>query len=127
MTAARTQRPALVTVLVILIVLSGLSAILSGVIGMVTFGGFAWGALILVVVGVIYWAVAKGLADGSDTARMICAAVAIVQIVGAVIIIINQDDTGTRTSAIITGVLAVLVLVILFSPSANAYFKGRAA
>ncbi len=121
---APVRRPGLVTLLVALAVLAGIGSVLTGVIAMIAEQSLLSAGLFPVIVGLIYFAVAKGLADGSPVARSVVAVLAVVQVVYAVITIINTDDAGTRSSAIGSGVLSLIILLILFAPQANAFFRS---
>lgn len=123
--ATSVHRPALVTVLVVLTVVGGLAAILAGVMGLIAVSGFTAGGGLFILLGLIYLAVAKGLADGNPLSRTIVAAVSVVQVVVAVATMINTDDSGTRSSAISSLVFGAIILAILYSPSANAFFTAR--
>ncbi len=47
------------------------------------------------------------------------------QIVFAVFTIFRTEDSGTRNSAIGTAVVVLIILLVLYSPRANAFFAGR--
>ncbi len=121
--AATTRRPGLVTALVVLVVLTGIVSILSGIIAITAAGSIAGG--VAIVIGLVYLAVSKGLLDGRNWARVTVGVVSAVNVLLAVITIINTDSTGTRQSAIGSGIFGLIVLAILFSPKANAFFGSR--
>ncbi len=118
-----TRRPGLVTVLVVLVVLEGIGSILAGIVG-ITASGTAAG-VVLIVVGLVYLAVAKGLLDGRNWARVTTAVVAALNLLFAIMAIINSGGSSNQGSTIGTGVLGLVILVILFSPKANAFFGSR--
>ncbi|MEP6561391.1 MAG: hypothetical protein ABJD68_10010 [Nakamurella sp.] len=121
MTAPSVRRPGLVTLLVVLIVIGGVVAVLAGVIALLAGGVIA--GIISIVVGLIYFAVAKGLSDGSGLSRIVVAVVSAIQLVSAIFTIINSDNSNTRFSAIGSGIFALVILLILFSPTANKFFS----
>lgn len=121
--AATTRRPGLVTLIVVLVVLQGIGSIIAGIIA-ISASGMAAGA-VLIVVGLIYLAVAKGLLDGRSWARLTAAVVAAVNLLLGVLAIINSGGSSNQGSTIGTGVLGLVILVILFSPKANAFFGSR--
>ncbi len=121
--AATTRRPGLVTLIVVLVVLQGIGSIIAGIIA-ISASGMAAGA-VLIVVGLIYLAVAKGLLDGRNWARLTAAVVAAVNLLLGVLAIINSGGSSNQGSTIGTGVLGLVILVILFSPKANAFFGSR--
>lgn len=120
------RRPVLITVLVVLVVLGGIGAALTAVLLLTMQNSAVWPGLLQVVIALAYFAVAKGLLDGNPTARIVAAAVSVVQIVLAVVTIVGTSTDNTRvSSAWGTLVFAVLVLVVLYTPRANAFFGSR--
>lgn len=122
--AAATRRPGLVTALVVLVVIMGIGSILAGIISITVAGSAAAGA-VAIVIGLVYLGVAKGLLDGRNWARVTAGVVSAVNVLFAVVTIINTDSSGTRQSAIVTAVFGLIILAILFSPKANAFFGSR--
>lgn len=125
MTAPTTRRPGLVTLLVVLTVISGIVSIVAGIIALTASGGFLWAGIVIIVLGLIYLAVAKGLADGNPLSRMIVAVVSVVQVVFALLSIFATNDSGTTNTAWGNLIFGVIILLILFSPRANAFFGSR--
>jgi hypothetical protein len=123
--SASVSRPVLITVLVVLVVLGGIASVIAGVIALVA-SGFLPAGLILIVVGLAYLAVARGLASGNNVARAVVAVVSALQVVFAVVALF-QSDGDARGSSIGSGVVGLIVLLILFSPHANRFFGSRAA
>lgn len=121
--AATTRRPGLVTLLVVLVVLQGIGSIIAGMIAISASGMAAGG--VLIVVGLIYLAVAKGLLDGRNWARLTAAVVAAVNLLLGVLAIINSGGSSNQGSTVGTAVLGLVILAILFSPKANAFFGSR--
>ena len=127
MTTPGVRRPALVTVVVVLTVIGGIGSIITGIIAVTVTGGVSWAGIILIAFGLIYLAVAKGLADGNPVSRIIVAVVAVLQVVVAVFTMTSTDSSQTRSSAIGSAVVGVILLLILFSPKANAFFGSRSS
>ncbi|MET0865804.1 MAG: hypothetical protein ABWZ98_15850 [Nakamurella sp.] len=127
MTTPAVRRPALVTLVVVLTVIGGIGSIISGIIALTVAGGLAWAGVILIGLGAIYLAVAKGLADGNPLSRLIVAVVALLQVVVAVFTMIGTDSSQIRNSAIGSAIVGVILLLILFSPKANAFFGSRSS
>ena len=126
-TTPAVRRPALVTVLVVLVVISGLAAAVTAVV-LLTLPGVPFIVGIgQAVVAVAYLAVAKGLYDGRATARLVAAVVAAAQLVLAVaaFITVSQVSGGAQTARFSSILFPVLVLIVLFTPKANAFFSGR--
>jgi heme/copper-type cytochrome/quinol oxidase subunit 4 len=127
MTAPTARRPGLVTVLVVLTVIGGIVSIIGGIIAMIAFGGFLIAGVFLIVLGLIYLAVAKGLADGNSLSRMIVAIVSVIQIAFAIYAFVASNDNGTRNSALGSAIVGLIILLILFSPRANEFFGSRSS
>jgi heme/copper-type cytochrome/quinol oxidase subunit 4 len=127
MTAPTVRRPGLVTLLVVLTVIGGIVSIVGGIIAMVAFGGFQVAGVILVVLGLIYLAVAKGLADGNSLSRAIVAIVSVIQIAFAIYQFVASDDNNTRNSALGSAIVGLIILLILFSAKANEFFGSRSS
>jgi hypothetical protein len=125
MTSPTAHRPGLVTLLVVLTVLGGIVSIIAGVIAMIAVGSVVSAGVVLVGLGLIYLAVAKGLSDGNGWARAVVAVVSFLQVVFAVLTIFRTDDGSTRNSAISTAVFGLVILLILYSPKANEFFGSR--
>jgi hypothetical protein len=124
--ATAVKRPVLVTVLVVFIVLSGISSVLTAILLFGMTSPALPAAVFALVVGLIHFAVAKGLLDGNPTARIVVAGVNVVQAVVAVATMIGVDSSSTlQSSAIRSLIFAVIILAILFSPAANAFFASR--
>ena len=127
MTAPATRRPGLVTVVVVLTVIGGIAAIAVGIIAMVAFGNFFNHGLVPIVLGLIYLAVAKGLANGNSLSRTLVAIVSVLQIVYAIFALFSATDNGTGNSPIGSGIVSLIILLILYSPKANAFFDSRSS
>ncbi len=138
---APTRRPGLVTLLVVLVVIGGIVSLLVGLVTIlarndanvsvtiegqgVDAGDTGSVALILgigaIIVGLIYLLVARGLSSGSNVARIIVTVVSLLNIAGGIWVVISQTGNA-RSSAFGTIVFGALILVILYTPKANAFF-----
>jgi hypothetical protein len=127
MTAPVRTRPVLITLLVALVVLGAIGWIVEGIIVLTAFGGFQIAGVICILLGVVYLAVAKGLLQGNPMSRSVVAVVAALQIVWAVVswIVSGSEYQDGRSSATGSAVLAVIILVVLFTPKATAFFDRR--
>ncbi len=121
--ATTARRPVLVTVLVVLVVLSGIGDIIAGIVAISASGTGA--GVLSIVIGLVYLAVAKGLLDGRNWARMVTAVVAAVNLLFAILAVINGGGSTSQGPSIGNGVLGLVILVILFTPKANAFFGSR--
>jgi hypothetical protein len=131
-----TRRPGLVTLLLILVVIEGLFSIFVGLVlvftrDSVTVTGDVqassssvalWLGILLVVIGVVYLLVARGLANGNNFSRLLVAVVTVVSIAGSVWVLFAHPG-GARWSTVGSIVLGVIVLAILYSPKASAFFR----
>lgn len=113
-------RPFGVTLVGILIVIGGISAILSGLVGLFTGDSLGLGIvalIVLLVVGLIYLAVAKGIFAGSGGARMIVGIVTVVSIIGGFFALF-----GNPLGGILQIVWGLIILALLYSGKAKAFF-----
>lgn len=113
-------RPFGVTLVGILIVIGGIGAILSGLLGLFNGDSLGLGLVALVVlfvVGLIYLAVAKGIFNGSGGARMIVGIVTVISIIGGFFAMF-----GNLASGIVQIVWGLIVLALLYSGKAKAFF-----
>lgn len=131
-----TRRPGLVTLLLILVVIEGLFSIFVGLVlvftrDSVTVTGDVqassssvalWLGILLVVIGVVYLLVARGLANGNNFSRLLVAAVTVISIAGSVWVLFAHPG-GARWSTVGSILLGVIVLAILYSPKASAFFR----
>lgn len=131
-----TKRPGLVTLLLILVVIEGLFSIFVGLVlvftrDSVTVTGDTqsssssvalWLGILLTVIGIVYLLVARGLANGNGFARLVVAAVTVVGIASSLWLLFAHPG-GARWSTVGSIVLGVIVLVILYSPKASAFFR----
>jgi hypothetical protein len=136
-TPAPARRPAGVTLLAVLIVISGLLGLFGSIaliVGRgsdefvrssgVQSGTLLWVGVVGVIIALVYLAVARGLTRGSGLARGLAALVAVLSLAsGCYQAIIHPGSL--RYTAIVSAVLAVIVLILLFSPRANAFFRSR--
>lgn len=133
MTTAVRTRPFLVTLLVVLVVLGAIGWILTGVIFMTTTGslvvaGVTAIGIVYILLGLAYLVVARGLLNGDPRARMVVIVVASLQLVFAVIgwlVTTNQLQNG-RSSGTGSGLLALVILIVLFLPKVREFFGHRA-
>ena len=129
------RRPAGVTLLVVLILIGGVLEILGGVIlilghnnatvlretgrsGNVLFSA----GVVAIVVGLIYLLVSRGLAHGNGFTRLIVGLLSLLSLVAGVITSLTQYGT-LRTQGIVSAVIAFVILVLLYSRRANAFFR----
>jgi hypothetical protein len=136
-----TRRPGLVTLLLILVVIEGLFSIFIGLLfvlardsatvngDLVADGATGssvalWLGILLIVIGVVYLLIARGLANGNGFARLLVAAVTVVNIVGGLWLLVAHPGAA-RWSTLASILLGVIVLAILYSPKASAFFRSN--
>ncbi len=111
-------RPVGVTVIAVITWINGLIGIISGIFGLIAGAGtVAW---ITLALGVITLAVGAGLLNGSNVARVIATIVFVLNVAGAIYLLFNG---GTLWSAIGTGGLSLLALILLYTGKSNAFFR----
>lgn len=136
-----TRRPGLVTLLLLLVVIEGLFSIFIGLLFVLardsaTVNGelvaegatgssvALWLGILLIVIGVFYLLVARGLANGNGFARLLVAAVTVVNIIGGLWLLFAHPGAA-RWSTLASILLGVIVLAILYSPKAAAFFRSN--
>jgi len=131
------RRPGGITLLAVLIVVSGLLGLIGSIaviIGRgnedfvrntsVSSGTLLWVGIVGVIIALVYLAVARGLTRGSGLARGLATLVAVLSLGSSIYGIVIQTG-NLRYSAIVSAVLALIVLLLLYSPRANAFFASR--
>ena len=129
------RRPFGVTLLVVLIVINGLIAVIGGLFLAIQHDDrdiirqtkvssdnlLAYG-ISLVVIGAIYLVIARGLASGGGISRFIVGAFSLLNLVGGIWVAVEEDGQ-LETQGIINAVISGVVLLLLYSPRANAFFR----
>ncbi len=135
--ARGTRRPGGVTFLVVLSVLQGLGGLIGGIFLAATHNRadvirdtktnshtlLVYG-ISAIAIGLIYLLVARGLAHGNGLARFLVGLVSLVDVIGGVAVAVTKHG-DVRTQAIGSAVVGFVILVLLYSPKANAFFRGR--
>ena len=115
------QRPFGVTLIVILIVINGILTVISGVISALMLRddiNIVY-SLILIILGLIYLAVAGALGRGNRAARMLIAVVTVLMLVVGILGLFS----GNLVTAIVQIAISVIILLVLFSRKASAFFN----
>ena len=134
---APVRRPAGITLLAVLIVVSGLLGLIGSIAVIIGRGNddfvgdtgvgsstLLWVGIVGVVIAVVYLLVARGLTRGSGLARGLAALVAVLSLASGIYQAILQSGS-LRWSAVVSALLALIVLLLLFSPRANAFFASH--
>ena len=131
------RRPVGVTLLVVLGVINGLLTLIGGILlvawredaDMLRETGESSDVLlttgvILIVLGLIYLAVARGLAHGNGFARFLVGLNSFVTLAGGAWLAFAREGQ-LQTQGIVSAVVALIILLLLYSPGANAFFRSR--
>lgn len=139
------RRPGLITLLMVLVVISGVLSIIGGLalvllrnnsevanqvaaqdgLSRSTASTVAlWAGIAAIVIGVIYLAVAKGLGNGNSFSRAVVAFFTVLSIVGGFFTMFGVSS-GTRWSGLVSVLIGLAVMAILYSRRANAFYSGR--
>ena len=134
---APARRPGGITLLAVLIVVSGLLGLIGSIAVIIGRGNddfvrdtgvgsstLLWVGIVGVIIAVVYLLVARGLTRGSGLARGLAALVAVLSLASGIYQAIIQSGS-LRWSAIVSALLALIVLSLLFSPRANAFFASH--
>lgn len=118
------SRPIGVGILTVVIVLGGIFAILAGIVAILDFGDGAGlvSALILLLVGLVYLLVAKGLWNGSGGARLVVAIVTALSLLNGIWLLVTSEGPE-RVSGLGSIIVAVIILAILYSRRASVFFR----
>jgi uncharacterized membrane protein YjdF len=113
------SRPGGVSLVSILAWISGLIAIISGVVALVAALWLI--GLITLILGVITVAVGAGLWRGSNVARVLATIVFVIDVANAIYTIVVSP--GNLWPALVSGLLAFIGLVFLYTRAANQFFR----
>lgn len=117
-------RPTGVTLVAVIAFLSGAVGVIAGtllLIAAIMAPAALWLGVIQLALGILTIAVGVGLLRGSRTARVLAAIVFALNLVSALFIIFFQQ--AQLWSGIAGGILALLGLILLFTRSANEFFR----
>lgn len=116
-------RPFGVSLLTVIIVISGILGLIAGIVALLNFNDNVGliSALILVAVSVIYLLVARGLWNGSGGARLVVAIVTVLSLLNGVWMLFTAS--GQRWSGLGSAIVAIIILAILYSRKASAFFN----
>lgn len=116
-------RPFGVLLVVILIVLNGLSLLVTGVMGLIRGGNGGAGigvSIGLLIAAMIYLLVAKGLYNGNRFSRFLVALVSVIVLIGS--IWSAAIEPSTRVVSVIQAIIAGVILALLYSSRASRFF-----
>lgn len=120
-------RPIGVTIVGILIVIGGLGIILTGVLNLfneeVRLSVSIVVLILMLVIGLIYLAVAKGIFDGNNFARLLVGVITVINLLVGLYHAIFVEVL--RWSGVFQLVFALIILGLLFSRRATEFFTAR--
>ncbi|WP_350349026.1 hypothetical protein ABIQ69_03530 [Agromyces sp. G08B096] len=134
--ADRSLRPAGVTVVAVIAWISGALDMISGIIMLFMlpvasvveqYGGSGQllaAAIGSIIVGLITVIVAGGLLNGNQAARMIVTVLQVFSIIGSLFFAIAYRETPTAWTEWLGILVAVVVLILLWSRKASAFFRS---
>lgn len=116
-------RPFGVSLITVIIVISGVLGVIAGVLALLNFQDNVGliSALIVLLVGLVYLLVARGLWNGSGGARLVVAIVTVISLINGVWMLFTAS--GQRWSGLFAAIVALIVLGILYSRRASAFFS----
>jgi hypothetical protein len=121
----KVSRPLGVTLVFVVILISGLLAVISGLLRLFDRGNnntTLATAGVTIVIGLIYLLVAKGIAGGSRGARFVVAIVTVLSLVGYVYLLFTTN--GLVLTLVIQILLGLIVLGLLYSARATLFFRS---
>jgi|GEM_PF-695064 len=129
------KRPGSVTFVAVLTYINGVLNIIGGVVvlftresapGAETAGGLAGittSAIVSIVLGIVILIVARGLLNGSKVSRALVTLVMILNLINGVLLLFTLQVF----SGVVDIVWVIIVLSLLFTRRANAFFNGQPA
>jgi len=119
------RRPFGITVIAVLTWISATLHIVLGVLvladALSASGVTQLSAWVGILVGVVTFIVSLGLFGGSNVARVLVTVSLVFSVITAVVLVID-DPAGLIAAPIISGAVAVVGLLLLYTPAANRFF-----
>jgi len=120
------SRPFGVTLVFILILITGVLGLIGGILVVFNRNGDDTASLtygiVLILISVIYLLVAKGIANGSRVSRLIVGALTLLSLVGGIWIAITAS--GSRITGLVQAALALIILFMLYNRRAGQFFRS---
>ncbi len=120
-------RPFGVTLVGILVIIAGISYVLSGILAIFNADMRAsvglLSIIVVLVLGLIYLAVAKGLFDGNSFSRFLVGIVTVVALLFGIFQLIFVS--GARLNGLFSAIFSLIILGLLFSRKATLFFTAR--
>lgn len=125
----RDSRPLGVTLVFLLILVSGVLNVVAGIVRLFNLGDTGTGgigvAIITIALGLIYLLVAKGIANGSRMARFLVAIVTVLTVAGGFwTMYTNLANLSIVLAVAVQILLGLAILALLYSGRARAFFRS---
>ena len=121
------NRPAGVTFVGVLIVIVGILGLIGGIGGLfnadLRVGVGLITLIIVIVISLIYLAVAKGIFDGNNFSRLLVGVVTVINLIVGIIHLIFVS--GLRLNGVFEIIFALIILGLLYSKKATAFFLSN--
>ncbi len=110
----------------VIVWINGLLTVIGGVVALVTGGSAVLGAAIVgIIIGVLTIAVGVGLLRGSRVARVIATIFLVLSLASAIYsIVLGIAAPGSIVVPIISGFLALIALILLWTSRASSFFRS---
>jgi hypothetical protein len=123
------RRPGGVTLVAVLVILNGVLQIVGGVLALAGLaaagaGGGAVVAVIPLVLGILTFLVGLSLLRGGQIARGLTTVVLAIDLAYAIFGIFQSMGSSAIWSPILSGVLALIGIILLWTKRASAFFRG---
>jgi hypothetical protein len=127
-------RPGGVTLIAILVWIQGFFDIVAGIILLFNqgdssllddfggAGGLITSAIVYILIGIILIVIARGLLRGSNGARILVTASEVITLAGALFLMFAAPSQFL--SAVITALIALIVIMLLWTGRAASFFRG---
>jgi hypothetical protein len=119
-------RPMGVTLVGVIIVISGLLGVLLGVLGLFNLndavGAGIWGVLVSMVIGIVYLLVAKGIFDGNRISRLIVAILTVINLLKGLSYLFAGREIVVN--GLIDIIISLIVLYLLYGGKARLFFAS---
>jgi hypothetical protein len=123
------RRPGGVTLVAVLVIINGILGIIGGVVAIAAVaaagaGGAIVLAIIPLVLGVLTFLVGLSLLRGGQIARGLTTVVLVIDLAFAIFAIFQNLGSASIWSPIVSGALALIGIVLLWTRRASEFFRG---
>lgn len=123
------RRPGGVTLVAVIVVINGILELLGGILVLAGVAAIGAGVLaavpvVAIVLGILTILVGLSLLRGGQIARVITTIVLAIDLAYAILGIFQSTGSGAIWSPLVSGLLALLGIVLLWTRRASAFFRG---